>query len=41
MIVQFNNYQYRAKWWTRGENPELSGKWDVWESLGFCGGATS
>jgi chitinase len=32
--------EYRAKWWTQGEEPGTTGEWGVWESLGACGGGT-
>ncbi|MCL2694642.1 MAG: glycosyl hydrolase family 18 protein, partial [Oscillospiraceae bacterium] len=31
--VTFNGVTYRAKWWTQGERPDLSGEWDVWERI--------
>ncbi len=34
-----DNVLYRAKWWTRGENPAAkSGQFDVWEAVGPCDG---
>ncbi|WP_304451705.1 glycosyl hydrolase family 18 protein [Nocardiopsis sp. YSL2] len=27
---------YRAKWWTRGEEPGTTGQWGVWETVGAC-----
>ncbi|WP_158380783.1 M60 family metallopeptidase [Chitinilyticum litopenaei] len=27
---------YRAKWWTRGEEPGTTGQWGVWQLLGAC-----
>ncbi|KAF0811659.1 Exo-beta-1,3-glucanase [Andreprevotia sp. IGB-42] len=35
--VSYNGHSYEAKWWTRGDNPSLSGQWDVWKDLGSCG----
>ncbi len=32
-IVAHNGKSYKAGWWTRGENPELSGQWDVWKVI--------
>ncbi len=29
---------WRAKWWTQGEEPGTTGKWGVWEALGWCNG---
>ena len=31
--VSYNGHVYRAKWWTKGENPEKSGQWDVWQKI--------
>ncbi|MCJ7841965.1 metallophosphoesterase [Lederbergia sp. NSJ-179] len=31
--VYDNGVLYEAKWWTRGEKPSESGKWDVWKKL--------
>lgn len=28
--VTHNNLRYRAKWWTRGEEPGTTGQWGVW-----------
>ena len=36
MQAIFEGVRYRAKWWTRGEDPSKSGQWDVWVSLGTC-----
>jgi GH18 family chitinase/chitodextrinase len=27
---------YEAKWWTQGDDPLLSGQWDVWKNIGAC-----
>ena len=35
-----NGTEYRAKWWTQGEEPGTTGEWGVWESKGACGGGT-
>ncbi|WP_035748241.1 MULTISPECIES: glycosyl hydrolase family 18 protein [unclassified Glycomyces] len=35
-----NGTEYRAKWWTTGEEPGTTGEWGVWESLGACGAGT-
>jgi len=32
--------EYRAKWWTQGEEPGTTGEWGVWEPKGRCGGDT-
>lgn len=34
--VEYNVVEYRARWWTQGDNPEQSGDWGVWENLGAC-----
>lgn len=31
--VTYDGHNYRAKWWTRGDRPDLSGEYDVWEHL--------
>ncbi len=39
-----NGNVYEAKWWTQGDDPLLSGQWDVWKLIGACNariGATS
>lgn len=28
---------YEAKWWTRGDRPDLSGSWGAWKVVGPCG----
>lgn len=33
-IVSYNGHNYKAKWWTQGENPTTTGQWGVWEDLG-------
>lgn len=33
-IVSYNGHNYKAKWWTQGENPSTTGQWGVWEDLG-------
>ncbi|WP_374209834.1 glycosyl hydrolase family 18 protein [Glycomyces sp. TRM65418] len=38
--VSHQGVEYRAKWWTQGEEPGTTGQWGVWESLGACGGGT-
>ncbi len=37
-IVSHNGRLWRAKWWTRGEEPGTTGQWGVWEDLGPCNG---
>ncbi|WP_051304749.1 metallophosphoesterase [Chitinilyticum litopenaei] len=34
--VTLHGVSYEAKWWTQGENPQVSGQWDVWKKLGPC-----
>jgi len=36
--VCHNGKAWRAKWWTRGEEPGTTGQWGVWEELGSCDG---
>ncbi|GAF21879.1 MULTISPECIES: glycosyl hydrolase family 18 protein [Shouchella] len=31
--VEHNGMWYEAKWWTRGEEPNQSGEWDVWKHV--------
>jgi chitinase len=33
-----NGHEWRAKWWTQGEEPGTTGQWGVWEDLGACEG---
>ncbi len=28
--------EWRAKWWTRGDEPGTTGRWGVWQDLGSC-----
>lgn len=34
--VSHNGHEWRAKWWTQGEEPGTTGQWGVWEDLGPC-----
>ncbi len=34
--VAHNGHQWRAKWWTQGEEPGTTGQWGVWQNLGPC-----
>ncbi|WP_255987279.1 RICIN domain-containing protein [Chitinolyticbacter albus] len=34
--VSYAGHLYEAKWWTQGEQPNLSGQWGVWKDLGAC-----
>ena len=31
--VSYNGHVYKAKWWTKGDNPEKCGQWDVWQKI--------
>ncbi|OQY49313.1 MAG: hypothetical protein B6240_03610 [Desulfobacteraceae bacterium 4572_87] len=33
-----NGKTWRAKWWTRGEEPGTTGQWGVWKEMGGCDG---
>ncbi|MCI0383234.1 lytic polysaccharide monooxygenase [Streptomyces sp. CNQ085] len=37
--VTHDGHTWRAKWWTRGEEPGATGEWGVWEDLGACAAA--
>jgi len=37
-LVTHNSHQWRAKWWTTGEEPGTTGQWGVWEDQGLCDG---
>lgn len=37
-LVSHDGHEYRAKWWTTGEEPGTTGEWGVWEPLGACDG---
>ncbi|WP_148717064.1 right-handed parallel beta-helix repeat-containing protein [Chitinolyticbacter meiyuanensis] len=34
--VSQGGHNYRAKWWTQGDNPQQSGQWGVWADAGSC-----
>lgn len=39
--VKFNGIHYKARWWTRNQNPENnSGQYAVWNEIGACSGTT-
>ncbi|CAM3811532.1 immunoglobulin-like domain-containing protein [Parendozoicomonas haliclonae] len=40
--VSHNGSEWRAGWWTQGEEPGTTGEWGVWRKIGdsSCGGAT-
>lgn len=33
-LVSWKGKEYRAKWWTLGDEPGTTGEWGVWEDLG-------
>ncbi|MFN8445015.1 MAG: glycosyl hydrolase family 18 protein [Caldilineaceae bacterium] len=39
-LVSYNGHQWRAKWWTQGEQPGTTGQWGVWEDRGPCNAST-
>ncbi len=38
--ASYNGNSYEAKWWTQGEQPDLSGTAGVWKLIGQCGGVS-
>lgn len=34
--VSHNSRTWKAKWWTKGEEPGTTGEWGVWQDLGAC-----
>lgn len=38
--VSHNGHNWRAKWWTQGDEPGEGGEWGVWQDLGECDDAT-
>lgn len=36
--IFWNQHEWRARWWTQGEEPGTTGQWGVWEDKGVCGG---
>jgi predicted carbohydrate-binding protein with CBM5 and CBM33 domain len=34
--VSHAQHEWRAKWWTQGEEPGTTGQWGVWQDLGAC-----
>ncbi|MGY3677919.1 chitinase [Streptomyces sp. TE33382] len=34
--VSHNGHNWKAKWWTTGEEPGTTGEWGVWQDLGAC-----
>ncbi|MBB6118778.1 glycosyl hydrolase family 18 protein [Nocardiopsis algeriensis] len=35
-VVAHGGAEYRAQWWTRGEEPGTTGEWGVWRLVGTC-----
>lgn len=36
MTASYGNHEWKARWWTQGEQPGTTGTWGVWEDLGLC-----
>ncbi len=34
--VSWKGHNWKAKWWTQGEEPGTTGEWGVWQDLGPC-----
>ncbi|AHH97894.1 chitinase C-terminal domain-containing protein [Kutzneria albida] len=34
--VSHNGHQWKARWWTQGDEPGSTGQWGVWQDLGAC-----
>ncbi|MYR55756.1 lysozyme [Streptomyces sp. SID625] len=34
--VSWKGHDWKAKWWTQGEEPGTTGEWGVWQDLGSC-----
>lgn len=34
--VAHRGHSWKAKWWTKGEEPGTTGEWGVWQDLGVC-----
>ncbi|MFF0964619.1 glycosyl hydrolase family 18 protein [Streptomyces sp. NPDC003703] len=34
--VSYKSHNWKAKWWTTGEEPGTTGEWGVWQDLGAC-----
>ncbi|MFB8775525.1 chitinase C-terminal domain-containing protein [Streptomyces broussonetiae] len=34
--VSHQGHDWKAKWWTKGEEPGTTGEWGVWQDLGAC-----
>lgn len=37
--VSYNGRIYRARYWTQGNRPDLSGEWGHWQNVGECTGS--
>ncbi|SDL00507.1 chitinase C-terminal domain-containing protein [Streptomyces indicus] len=35
-VVSHKSHTWKAKWWTKGEEPGTTGEWGVWQDLGAC-----
>ncbi|MFI9546033.1 chitinase C-terminal domain-containing protein [Streptomyces sp. NPDC052016] len=35
-VVSHKGHSWKAKWWTKGEEPGTTGEWGVWQDLGSC-----
>ncbi|MFF8955561.1 chitinase C-terminal domain-containing protein [Streptomyces sp. NPDC014894] len=36
VTVSHKSRNYKAKWWTKGDEPGTTGQWGVWQDLGAC-----
>lgn len=36
ITVSHEGHSWKAKWWTKGEEPGTTGEWGVWQDLGAC-----
>lgn len=34
--VSHEGHSWKARWWTKGEEPGATGEWGVWQDLGVC-----
>ncbi|MFE1955640.1 chitinase C-terminal domain-containing protein [Streptomyces sp. NPDC059524] len=35
-LVSYGGHTWKAKWWTKGEQPGSTGEWGVWQDQGAC-----
>ncbi|WP_175409465.1 chitinase C-terminal domain-containing protein [Streptomyces sp. TRM64462] len=35
-LVSHGSHTWKAKWWTKGEEPGTTGEWGVWQDMGAC-----